>query len=178
MATELGDCPGPTARLRHGQPNTTMKRQQSAGSWLQRLELRVRSPESRRWRLMPDSAADGLAGAGSPRAGARRSRSSLALVIVFEEWGWRPLADLRRLARGRPWAAVEALIIRLPPTRRWSCRLATLLLPLKLRGAAAHRQGSGDPAGFAAWPAKVVATARHRPALHADAAGAHADRLV
>jgi len=29
----------------------------------------------------------------------------LALIIVFEEWGWRPLADLLgRLARWRPWA--------------------------------------------------------------------------
>src|SRR5262245_10172380 len=40
----------------------------------------------------------------------------LALVIVFEEWGWQPLAALLgRLARWRPWAAVEAVIIRLPP---------------------------------------------------------------
>ena len=40
----------------------------------------------------------------------------LALIIVFEEWGWQPLADLLgRLARWRPWAAVETAIARLPP---------------------------------------------------------------
>ena len=40
----------------------------------------------------------------------------LALIIVFEEWGWQPLADLLgRLANWRPWAAVETAIARLPP---------------------------------------------------------------
>jgi hypothetical protein len=58
----------------------------------------------------------------------------LALIIVFEEWGWRPLADLLgRLARWRPWAALEYAIARLPP---YAALLAfvlpsLLLLPLK-----------------------------------------------
>src|SRR5262249_39812396 len=58
----------------------------------------------------------------------------LALIIVFEEWGWQPLADLLgRLAKWRPWAAMETAIARLPP---WAALIAfvlpsTLLLPLK-----------------------------------------------
>src|SRR6185295_17793281 len=58
----------------------------------------------------------------------------LALIIVFEEWGWRPLADLLgRLARWRPWARCEVAIARLPP---YAALLAfalptLLLLPLK-----------------------------------------------
>jgi hypothetical protein len=59
----------------------------------------------------------------------------VALIIVFEEWGWRPLADLLgRLARWRPWAAIEAVIIRLPPyVALVVFALPTLLLlPLKL----------------------------------------------
>src|SRR5262245_5663924 len=40
----------------------------------------------------------------------------LALLILLEEWGWRPLADLLgRLARWRPWARLEYGIARLPP---------------------------------------------------------------
>src|SRR5262245_22607866 len=40
----------------------------------------------------------------------------LALLILLEEWGWRPLGDLLgRLARWRAWAQVEYGIARLPP---------------------------------------------------------------
>jgi len=39
-----------------------------------------------------------------------------ALILLFEEWGWRPLANLLAwLARFRPWAAVERWIAGLPP---------------------------------------------------------------
>jgi len=39
----------------------------------------------------------------------------LALLVLFEEWGWRPLADLLgRLARYAPWAKVERAIAALP----------------------------------------------------------------
>ncbi len=58
----------------------------------------------------------------------------LALLIVLEEWGWRPLADaLALLARWRPWAAVETAIARLPPYAALvAFALPTLvLLPLK-----------------------------------------------
>ena len=40
----------------------------------------------------------------------------LALVLIFEEWGWVPLQGLiGRLARLPLWARMEALVTRLPP---------------------------------------------------------------
>jgi hypothetical protein len=59
----------------------------------------------------------------------------LALVLLFEEWGWEPLARLfARLARLPLWARMEAFITRLP---RWGALLIfavpwALLLPIKL----------------------------------------------
>ncbi len=58
----------------------------------------------------------------------------LALLIVLEEWGWRPLADgLARLARWRPWAAVEHFVSGLPPYLALIAFVlpSGLLLPLK-----------------------------------------------
>jgi hypothetical protein len=86
----------------------------------------------------------------------------LALVIVFEEWGWRPLADLLgRLARWRPWAAVEALIIRLPPYAALVVFVlpSALLLPLKLLAVFLVARGQILLAGLLFVAAKVVATA-------------------
>jgi hypothetical protein len=57
-----------------------------------------------------------------------------ALVILFEEWGWRPLSNLLgRLAAFAPIAAIERLLARLPP---YAALIAlalptSLLLPLK-----------------------------------------------
>lgn len=59
----------------------------------------------------------------------------LALIIIFEEWGWKPLsAFLAQLARLRPVAALEAGIARLPPYPALAVfALPTVLLfPLKL----------------------------------------------
>lgn len=59
----------------------------------------------------------------------------VALVLLFEEWGWEPLAAVfARLARLPLWAALERLIARLPP---WGavaafCLPALALLPVKL----------------------------------------------
>ena len=59
----------------------------------------------------------------------------LALVLIFEEWGWEPLSRLiGQLARLPLWARLEARIARLPP---YAALLmfalpALLLLPLKL----------------------------------------------
>jgi hypothetical protein len=59
----------------------------------------------------------------------------LALVLLFEEWGWEPLAALlARLARLPMWAWVERQIARLPP---WGAVAlfalpAIALLPVKL----------------------------------------------
>lgn len=39
-----------------------------------------------------------------------------ALIVLFEEWGWRPLYDLvGRLSKYRLWAALERQIASLPP---------------------------------------------------------------
>ena len=57
-----------------------------------------------------------------------------ALLILFEEWGWKPLSNLlARLAQFAPWARVERWIAQLPP---YGALLifalpTTLLLPLK-----------------------------------------------
>ena len=86
----------------------------------------------------------------------------LALIIVFEEWGWRPLADLLgRLARWRPWAAVEAVIIRLPPYAALVVFAlpSTLLLPLKFLAIFLVAKGQVVLAGLLFVAAKVVATA-------------------
>ena len=86
----------------------------------------------------------------------------LALIIVFEEWGWQPLADLLgRLARWRPWAALEALIIRLPPYAALVVFVlpTTLLLPLKLLALLLIANGQVLLAGLLFVAAKVVATA-------------------
>ncbi|WP_295855712.1 hypothetical protein [uncultured Xylophilus sp.] len=59
----------------------------------------------------------------------------LVPVLLFEEWGWEPLAALvARLGRLPVWAALERAIRRLPP---WAALLAfglpvVLLLPVKL----------------------------------------------
>ncbi|WP_290990016.1 hypothetical protein [Hyphomicrobium sp.] len=58
----------------------------------------------------------------------------MALIILFEEWGWRPLSDLiGRLAKYAPVAAAERFIAGLPP---YAALLVlafptALLLPLK-----------------------------------------------
>ena len=59
----------------------------------------------------------------------------LALVVIFEEWGWQPLARaVAALARFKPWALLEASIARLPPYGALAVFAlpAVLLFPLKL----------------------------------------------
>jgi hypothetical protein len=59
----------------------------------------------------------------------------LALVILFEEWGWRPLAALAAsLARFAPIARLEAFIASLPPYAALVVFAlpSLLILPLKL----------------------------------------------
>jgi hypothetical protein len=86
----------------------------------------------------------------------------LALIIVFEEWGWQPLADLLgRLAKWRPWAAVETAIARLPPYAALVVFAlpSALLLPLKFLAVFLVAQGQIVMAGLLFLAAKVVATA-------------------
>jgi hypothetical protein len=85
-----------------------------------------------------------------------------ALIIVFEEWGWRPLADLLgRLARWRPWAAIETFIVRLPPYAALVVFAlpSLLLLPLKFLALFLIAKGQIVLAGILFMAAKVVATA-------------------
>jgi hypothetical protein len=86
----------------------------------------------------------------------------LALLILFEEWGWRPLADLLgRLARWRPWARLETAIARLPPYAALVAFVlpSALLLPLKFLALALIARGELLLAGLLFAGAKVAATA-------------------
>ena len=86
----------------------------------------------------------------------------LALIIVFEEWGWQPLADLLgRLAKWRPWAAVETAIARLPPYAALVVFVlpSAFLLPLKFLAVFLVARGQIVMAGLLFLAAKVVATA-------------------
>lgn len=70
----------------------------------------------------------------------------LALLVLFEEWGWEPLARaLGRLARWPPLARIEASIARLPPLGALAvfCVPALALVPVKL--AALWLIGAGRP---------------------------------
>lgn len=60
---------------------------------------------------------------------------ALALLLIFEEWGWEPLARLMaRLARLPLWGRMEAFIARLPPYAALVAFFAPalMLLPVKL----------------------------------------------
>jgi hypothetical protein len=86
----------------------------------------------------------------------------LALVIVVEEWGWQPLANLLgRLAKWRPWAAVETAIARLPPYAALVVFVlpSAILLPLKFLAVFLVAKGQLMLAGLLFLAAKVVATA-------------------
>ncbi len=59
----------------------------------------------------------------------------LALILIFEEWGWEPLSRLLGyLARLPLWARMEVLITRLPPYGALVAFFvpALMLLPVKL----------------------------------------------
>ena len=86
----------------------------------------------------------------------------LALLILLEEWGWQPLADLLgRLARWRPWARAETAIARLPPYGALAVFAlpTTLLLPLKFLALFLIAKGQLMLAGLLFAAAKVGATA-------------------
>src|SRR5262245_49028293 len=86
----------------------------------------------------------------------------LALLILLEEWGWRPLSELLgRLARWRPWAQLEYGIARLPP---YAALLvfalpSALLLPLKFLAVFLVARGQLVLAALLFAGAKVGATA-------------------
>jgi hypothetical protein len=87
---------------------------------------------------------------------------ALALLILLEEWGWQPLADLvGRLARWRPWARAEAAIAGLPPYAALVVFVlpSLLLMPLKFLALFLIARGQLVLAGVLFAGAKVAATA-------------------
>lgn len=87
---------------------------------------------------------------------------ALALLILLEEWGWRPLADLLgRLAKWRPWAQLEYGIAQLPPYLALVVFVlpSALLMPLKFLALFLVAKGQLVLAGLLFAAAKVVATA-------------------
>jgi hypothetical protein len=87
---------------------------------------------------------------------------ALALLILLEEWGWRPLADLLgRLARWRPWAQLEYGIARLPPYAALFVFVlpTAVLLPLKFLALFLIAKGQLVLAAILFALAKVTATA-------------------
>jgi hypothetical protein len=86
----------------------------------------------------------------------------VALVVIFWEWGWKPLAALLGVvARLRPFAALETLIRGLPPYLALAVFAlpSLLLLPLKLFAFYLMAQGFKAAAAGLFVAAKVVGTA-------------------
>jgi hypothetical protein len=85
-----------------------------------------------------------------------------AILVVFWEWGWKPLSDLLGLlARLKPFAWLEAGIRRLPPYGALAVFAlpSLLLLPLKLASLYLLAQGYKVAAAGLFIGAKVVGTA-------------------
>ena len=86
----------------------------------------------------------------------------VALVLIFEEWGWRPLSALvARLARFRLWAMTELWIAGLPP---YGALLAlgvpsAILIPAKLLGVYLLATGHFITAAAVIVAAKFASTA-------------------
>ena len=85
-----------------------------------------------------------------------------ALILIFEEWGWKPLSDmLAQLSRFRLWARIEQWIALLPPY--WALAVFALptliVLPLKLLSVWLLAQGFYFTAGGLFLGAKVASTA-------------------
>ena len=86
----------------------------------------------------------------------------VALILIFEEWGWRPLsAFVARLARFRLWAMAELWIAGLPPH---GALLAlgvpsAILIPAKLLGVYLLATGHFVTAAIVIVAAKLASTA-------------------
>lgn len=97
------------------------------------------------------------------RAGLRQvGMGLLALLILFEEWGWEPLQRLMaRIGRLPVLRRLEALITRLPPRAALAVFLlpTLLLLPVKLLALWLIGQGKALLGGVVIVVAKLVGTA-------------------
>ena len=86
----------------------------------------------------------------------------VAVILIFEEWGWRPLsAFVARLARFRLWAMAELWIAGLPP---YGALLAlgvpsAILIPAKLLGVYLLATGHFVTAAIVIVAAKLASTA-------------------
>ncbi|CAN1721117.1 conserved membrane protein of unknown function [Hyphomicrobium sp. 1Nfss2.1] len=86
----------------------------------------------------------------------------LALILLFEEWGWEPLSNLlARLARYPLWAKLERFIAGLPP---YGALLAlaipsAVLIPAKLLGVYFLTTGHLISAAVVIFLAKIASTA-------------------
>lgn len=97
------------------------------------------------------------------RSGLRHAGLALlALLILFEEWGWEPLQRLMaRIGRLPVLRRLEALITRLPPRAALAVLLlpTLLLLPVKLLALWLIGQGKALLGGVVIVLAKLVGTA-------------------
>ncbi len=85
-----------------------------------------------------------------------------ALVVLFEQWGWRPLSNaLKALAHLAPVAALERFIASLPPYAALVTFAlpSALLVPLKLMALYLIANGHAFSAGALFVAAKIVGTA-------------------
>ena len=85
-----------------------------------------------------------------------------ALIVLFEEWGWKPLSDLiARLAKFGPIALIERVIASLPPYGALAVFAlpTTILLPLKFVAMWLLAQGQWWAATGLFIGAKIASTA-------------------
>ena len=88
--------------------------------------------------------------------------TTVALLLIFGEWGWEPLARVMdRLARLPVWSHLEALIRRLPPypALLLLCLPMLTLLPVKLLAVYWMTRGHSVLGLLLVLAAKVVGTA-------------------
>lgn len=86
----------------------------------------------------------------------------LALILLFEEWGWRPLvAALEWLSRFKVWARLELFIAGLPPYAALAALAlpTSILFPLKLLSIYLLSNGQFFAAGLLFVGAKIASTA-------------------
>ena len=85
-----------------------------------------------------------------------------ALIVIFEEWGWRPLSDLLgQLARFPAWARAELWVAGLPPYGALVALAipSAILFPAKLLGVYLLAMGQVVTATTLLIAAKLVSTA-------------------
>jgi hypothetical protein len=137
-------------------------RERLAGFWLASGPARVRARQA-----LDDGVRAGLPIATAAWAVVLRSavavlEIAVALIVLFEEWGWRPLADaLAALARYKLWARLELFIAGLPPYAALVALAVptSIFFPLKLVAVFLLAKGQALAASALFVLAKVASTA-------------------